>query len=215
MVISNPPEWEQRLFNSKTYAKAMIALGVFLAISGLFFLIFLGLNWAEITGRGLEGAFMRLIVFSAFSLFFGTFSILQNRKRLKRISLKEQGLSEVDRETPFLERIIFLLLITCLTFAIGLFAIGLFANNVGPYIFGIGFILLTVNEFLAHTSKRYKESVGRVSRQIIGVTFAASVAIYYTFVGVNLPVAYIGFAIIIAYFGFALFTRYRRKDALA
>ena len=210
MVISNPPDWEQKLLGSKTYAKAMIVLGVFLAISGLFFLIFLGVNWAEITGRGLEGAFMRLIVFSAFSLFFGTFSILQNWKRLKRTSLKEQGLSEVERKTPFFDRFAFLFAIICLYVTIGLFT-----NNVGYYIAGIGFILLAVNEFLIRTSKRYKDSVGRVSRQIIGVTAAASVAIYYAFVSVNLLVAYIGFAIIIAYFGFVLFTRYRKKPALA
>jgi hypothetical protein len=192
-----------------------LLLGVFFAVSGSFFLILFGVGWREITVQGLEGAFMPWIVISAFCLFFGTFTILQNMKRLKRISLKEQGVTEGEWQTPSLkkeqrssdvERFAFFLALICLNFALGFLR-----NNIGFYVFGIGFILLVVNEVLARTSKRYKDSVGRVAHKIIGVTVAAFATIYYAFVNVNLLVASIGFTIITAYFGFLLFTRYRKK----
>jgi len=205
VTFNSPPDWGE-LASSKTYAMAMIALGAFLAISGLFFLIFLGVNWGEITSRGLRGDFMQMITFCWASLFFGTFVILQNRKRLKRISLKEQGLGEVELETPSLERFVLVFALICLNIALGLLT-----NNIAYYFFGVGFILLGINEFLARTSKRYKDSVGRVSRQIIVVAVATSAVICYTFVSVNLLLAFIGFGILIAYFGFVLFTRYWKK----
>ena len=67
----------------------MTALGIFLVFTGLFMLVFFGMNWGEITMRDYEETFMRWIVIAVSSLFLGAFLILKNRKRKKTIVYHE------------------------------------------------------------------------------------------------------------------------------